>query len=272
MEARVSNRPGRQNHKREEAKALLKGLLARFDRGFLETDPVRYVHRYESPEDREVVALLSALLAFGNVKSIHASIAKVLEVAGPSPSEFVRGFKAEAREAAFKGLGHRWVRGADLLRLFDLLKSLTLRFGGLKEAFLSHHHPTDPHVGPMLERFSDDVFSKLHKPGLSRGFRYFFPSPADGSPCKRLCLFLRWMVRPADGIDLGLWPEIPASKLVIPLDTHVWRFARRFRLSPYKTPRWEVAVHVTEFLKEIEPSDPVQYDFPICHHGMEDGW
>jgi uncharacterized protein (TIGR02757 family) len=124
----------------------------------------------------------------------------------------------------------------------------------------------------MLERFSDDVFAGLHKPGLSRGFRYFFPSPADGSPCKRLCMFLRWLVRPADGIDLGLWPEIPAAKLVVPLDTHVWGFARRFRLTPYKNPRWESALHVTEFLREIEPSDPVRFDFPICHYGMEAGW
>jgi len=266
MGTKVSNR------RKDEAVRVLREIAGKYGRVFLETDPVRYVHRYKGREDREVVALLSALLAFGNVKSIHASIAKVLAVAGPSPSEFVRDFKPDVMEADFKRLGHRWVRGADLLRLFDLLKSLTLRFGGVREAFLSHYHPTDPHVGPMLERFSDDVFAKLHKPGLSRGFRYFFPSPADGSPCKRLCMFLRWMVRPADGIDLGLWPEIPPAKLVIPLDTHVWQFARRFRLTPYRNPRWESALHVTEFLKEIEPDDPVRYDFPICHHGMEEGW
>lgn len=260
------------NKRKDEAMRLVREIAVQYGRSALETDPVRYVHRYESREDREIVALLSALLAFGNVKSIHASIAKVLEIVGPSPSAFVRGFKAEAKEAAFKKLGHRWVRGADLLRLFDLFKSLTIRFGSIREAFLSHHHPTDPHIGPMLERFADDVFAKLHKPGLSRGFRYFFPSPADGSPCKRLCMFLRWMVRPADGIDLGLWPEVPPSKLVIPLDTHVWQFARRFRLTPYKNPRWESSLQVTEFLKEIDPSDPVRFDFPICHHGMEVGW
>jgi uncharacterized protein (TIGR02757 family) len=257
---------------KKEASRHLRRLAGRYDNRSLREDPVWYVHQHRDSADREIVALLSALLSFGNVKSIHASIAKILEITGPSPAAFARGFDAEALAPRFARLGHRWVRGADLARLFDLLKYLLIRHGSLQEAFLSHHRPSDPHIGPMLERFSEDVFSRLHKPGLSRGFRYFFPSPADGSPCKRLCMFLRWMVRPADGIDLGLWPEIPVSKLVIPLDTHVYRFARRFRLSPYKTPRWEVALHVTEFLKTLDPEDPVRFDFPICHYGMDVGW
>jgi uncharacterized protein (TIGR02757 family) len=260
------------NKRKDEARRRLGEISAAYGKNLLAGDPVRFVHDFASSEDREVVGLLSALLAFGNVKSIHASVAKVLQIAGPSPFAFAKAFDPEVHGERLAALGHRWVRGADLAKLFDLIKYLVLRFGSLKEAFLTHHRPTDPHVGPMLERFSKDVFSRLHKPGLSRGFRYFFPSPADGSPCKRLCMFLRWMARPADGIDLGLWPELPASKLVIPLDTHVYRFARRFRLSPYKNPRWEVAVHVTEFLKEIEPDDPVRFDFSICHYGMDIGW
>lgn len=268
MTKKVSNR----GRKKEEASRLLSELAPRYDRRFLETDPVCYVHRYEAPKDREVVALLSALLAFGNVKAIHGSLAKVFELVGPSPSGFVEGFDAELWASRFAALGHRWVRGADLLRLFVLLKNLIARHGSIKSAFLAHYQPEDSHVGPLLARFSRSIFANLERSGLSRGFRYFFPSPTDGSPCKRLTLFLRWMVRPADGIDLGLWTEIPASKLIIPLDTHVYRFARRFRLSPYKNPRWEVAVHVTEFLKELDPLDPVRFDFPICHHGMEVGW
>jgi len=265
----VSNR---QNQKREEAKRLLRQIETRFDRSALDSDPVRYVHLYQSREDREVVALLSALLAFGNVKSIHASISKVLAVVGASPLAFVKDFRADRRRREFQTLGHRWVKGDDLVRLFDLMKSLTERHGGLREAFLTHHRTSDPHIGPLLERFADGVFSQFHKPSLSRGFRYFFPSPADGSPCKRLCMFFRWMVRPSDGIDLGLWSEIEPSQLVIPLDTHVWQFARRFRLTPYKNPRWESAVQVTEFLKEMNPNDPTRYDFSICHYGMDEGW
>ncbi|HEX5038070.1 MAG TPA: TIGR02757 family protein [bacterium] len=272
MGAKLSNKAKPANKRKDEARRILGDIAKTYDSAFVDGDPVRFVHHFESREDREVVALLSALLAFGNVKSIHASVAKVLEIAGPSPSEFARAFDADALAPRFAALGHRWVRGADLVKLFDVMRYLILRFGSLQEAFLAHHRPSDPHVGPMLERFSLDVFSRLHKPALSRGFRYFFPSPADGSPCKRLCMFLRWMARPADGIDLGLWPGLSASKLVIPLDTHVYRFARRFRLSPYKNPRWDVAVHVTEFLKEIEPSDPVRFDFSICHYGMDVGW
>lgn len=270
MKRRLSNR-------QTELLTLLPELLKRYrDRNFLETDPVFYVHQYPDEADREIVALISALLAFGNVKAVRASVGKVLNLMGSRPREFVLSFDPDRESSRFAGAGHRWVRGSDLALLCLWLREALKSRGSLKNCFLEHYQDADADVGPMLDRFSKKVLDYL--PPLtrsragSRGFRYFFPSPQDGSPCKRLNMFLRWMVRPPDGIDLGLWPEIPASKLLIPLDVHVYRFARRYRLSPYKNPRWEVSSQVTEFLKILSPEDPVQFDFPICHHGMEVGW
>ncbi len=256
---------------------LLPGLLERYsDRKFLETDPVYHVHRYPDEKDQEIVALISALLAFGNVKAIHGSVDQLLQVLGPNPRSFIETFEPKEERQKFQKLGHRWVRGTDLLLLANVLKEILRKYGSIKACFLDSYRSSNPHVGPLLDHFSKTVFSLVRGleggRSLSRGFRYFFPSPEDGSPCKRLNMFLRWMVRPRDGIDLGLWTEIEPSKLIIPLDVHVSRFAAAYRLSSYKTVRWETAVQVTDFLKRLDASDPVKFDFPICHYGMEIGW
>ena len=100
--------------------------------------------------------------------------------------------------------------------------------------------------------------------------RYFFSSPAGGSACKRLNLYLRWMVRHDPGLDLGLWTEVPPSRLVIPLDTHVARIARYVGLSSRNTADWKMALEVTRALREFDPGDPVKYDFAICRLGILD--
>lgn len=250
----------------------LQSLLTRYDRQFLPGDPVFSVHRYSNPRDQELVGFIASLLAFGNAKAIRRSLEKLLTLLGPSPFSFVYDFDPARERAAFQSLGHRWVRGGDLHLLLILLKKILRRHSSLKACFLEGYEDRDVDVAPMLNRFSRKVKSLVNFGKQSRGFRYFFPQPSDGSACKRLNMYLRWMVRPADGIDLGLWKEIPPSKLVIPLDTHVYRFGRRFRLSRFKTPHWRFARDVTDFLKNLDPEDPVKYDFAICHYGMEKGW
>ncbi len=252
--------------------ALLQTLSQRFDRKFLSDDPVFFVHPYSDPRDQEVVGLISALLAFGNVKTIHQSIQKVLEVMGSSPADFIANFDFKRQGASLNRLGHRWVRSGDIRLLFVVLKKILRRHASLKSFFLEGYNDGDLDVSGVLHCFSKGALSLAGSSDLSRGFRYFFPSPINGSPCKRLNLFLRWMVRPADGIDLGLWTEIPPSKLVIPLDTHIYQFGTRFGLSRTKTANWRFARDLTDFLKTIDPVDPVRFDFPICHYGMEEGW
>ncbi len=219
-----------------------------------------------------MVGLISALLAFGNVKAIHSSIEKVLRETGPHPWKFIASLRDDEIPDLFEGVFHRWVRRGDFCLLFKVLKRVREKHRSLKDLFLEGYDERDSDLAPAIDHFSRKCLSFAGLGQLPRGFRYFFPTPQDGSPCKRLNMFLRWMVRPADGIDLGLWKEIPPSKLIIPLDTHVYRFARRFRLSRFKSQSLKMANDISMFLRTIDPDDPVRFDFAICHYGMEKGW
>lgn len=246
---------------KEEARRILAEIHPRYDRHYLPTDPIQFPHLYKDPKDQELVALLSALLAFGNAKAVIQSVQKWLDPLGPSPSSELPRFLKQKNKFPS---GHRWVRGEDIFALLTKLSSLYEQHETLEDLFLKGHSE-DGNIRKGLEQFTE----KLQIENSSQGFRYFIPSPTKGSPCKRLNLFLRWVVRPADGIDLGLWKRISPSQLIIPLDVHVFRFARNFRLSRTRTPNWKMAEEVTEFLRELDPQDPIKYDFAICHWGME---
>ncbi len=271
----LSNRPLRAPSKRDRNAALEKVReLARLHRiQPIEADPVYFVHQYASPEDQEVVGLISALMAFGQVKSIHTSLKKILALLGPQPARFLKSFEGrfdphEDLESWLK-IQHRWVRGEDLILLMETLSRALREYGSIENLF-SKGSPTDVSAG--LGAFSRRLLDMSGRREWSRGFRHFFPSPEDGSACKRLCMYLRWMVRPSDGVDLGLWKQIPPSSLVVPLDTHIYQFAQKYRLSRYANPNWKMALEITEFLKTLDPEDPVRYDYILCHHGMEVGW
>jgi uncharacterized protein (TIGR02757 family) len=104
-------------------------------------------------------------------------------------------------------------------------------------------------------------------PDISAGIKFMFPRPELGSACKRMNLFLRWMVR-KDELDFGIWNEIPSDKLVIPVDTHIARICQLLKLTKRKNVSWKMAEEITENLKRFDPADPVKYDFAICHIGM----
>ncbi len=252
--------------------AQIESLYRRYDRRFLSGDPVWFVHQYANPLDQEVVGLISALLAFGNAKAIRTSVGKILGSLGPRPRDFVLSFDPVACRERFRGLGHRWVKGEDLHLLMVVLQRLLSQHSSLKNFFIENVGGDDPDIEKALDRFSQKIHSLLKGETLPLGFRHFFPAPRDGSACKRLNMFLRWMVRPSDGIDLGLWHEIAPRKLIVPLDAHLFRFSQRYHVSRYRTPSWRVARDLTDFLKTLDPADPVKYDFALCHYGMEVGW
>ncbi len=251
---------------------LLEDYGKRYDRRFLSSDPIYFVHQYKDPRDQEVVALVSALLAFGNAKAIHGSVKKVLQLFGESPYQFVSSANLEKIRSSFQSLGHRWVRGEDIYFLCVVLRKIFDQHDSLKSFFLKNYDQDVDGAEILLNRFSQTAKSLAPPNAISRGFQYFFPAPKDGSPCKRLNLFLRWMVRPRDGIDLGLWPEISPSKLMIPLDVHVTQFAKKWKISRRKNPSWKMVEEVTHFLRSLDPEDPIKFDFAICHYGMEIGW
>jgi uncharacterized protein (TIGR02757 family) len=256
--------------------ASLKGVLDRLYSDFNSpdsaTDPIQIVRRYERPDDREVVGFLAAALAFGRVASVLQSIERLLSIIGDEPAAYVRRFDAQRDAAPFADLVHRWTRGPDLVALLWLMRQMADRSGSIEAFFLEAYDPEAPDIEDALDRFSTRALALDMKAAYGRvprrpGVCYFFPRPSAGSACKRLNLFLRWMVR-QDALDLGVWPRVSPAKLVVPLDTHVIRVGRCLGLTRYTSPGWAMARDITASLRRLDPDDPVKYDYALCHLGM----
>jgi uncharacterized protein (TIGR02757 family) len=237
------------------------------------TDPIQIVRRFSEPRDREVVGFCAAALAFGRVASVIQSIERLVSVMGPSPAAFVRRFDTTRDARALTPLVHRWTKGEDLTALMLILQHM-LTHGSIEAFFLNGYDPQAGDISSALESFSERALRVDCRPAYGRrkphpGVAYFFSRPSCGGACKRLNLYLRWMVR-RDAVDFGLWSHVPPSKLIIPLDTHVIRVGRCLRLTRYASPGWKMAADITASLRELDPVDPVKYDFSLCHLGMAD--
>jgi uncharacterized protein (TIGR02757 family) len=167
---------------------------------------------------------------------------------------------------------HRWTRGADLVALLWMLCQMIEQSGSIERFFLAGYSPDAEDVGRALDSFSARALALDMRRAYGRvprrpGVCYFFPRPSAGSACKRLNLFLRWMVRD-DEVDLGVWQRVAPSKLIVPLDTHVIRLGRCLRLTRYTSPGWKMAADITASLRALNPDDPVKFDFSLCHVGM----
>jgi uncharacterized protein (TIGR02757 family) len=247
-------------------------LYAEFNARHSVTDPVWFAHRYPHRPDQEVVAFIASALAFGRVQSVINSIDGMLQVMGPSPAAFVRDFDPGTDRKCFGHLVHRWTNGADFAALVWVLHEMIERSGSI-EAFFADGMPEDAvDVGDGLQSFSTRALAMDMRPIYGRskpkpGVAYFFSRPSSGGACKRLNLFLRWMVR-HDSVDLGAWSKLRPAQLIVPLDTHVIRVGQCLRLTSLKSPGWRMAVDITQSLREIDPVDPVKFDFSICHLGM----
>ena len=255
------------------ARASLDRLYQNYDDPESAADPVHLVRRYRSREDIEIAGFCAAGLAFGRVASVLASVTALLDVMGDSPSAWVRGFGPHRGADAVRQLGHRWISGDDLVALLWILRHMIEDAGSLEAFFLRGYDADAEDIGGALDSFCTRAravsLEGLARPASGRRrVGYFFPRPSDGSACKRLNLYLRWMVR-RDRIDLGAWTGVDRSQLVVPLDTHVIRVGRCLRLTEYRTPGWPMAREITRGLRRLDPRDPVKYDFSLCHIGMQ---
>lgn len=256
-------------------KAEIDRLYAGFNHPESALDPIQIVRRYARLDDREVVAFIAAGLAFGRVASVMASIEAVLRVLGPRPARAVRMFDPGRDGAPLRPLGHRWTRGVDFVALIWILRQLLEEHGSLEQACAHGVGSDAPDVGDALERFSSAARNVSLRPAYGRvpaspGVYYFFTRPSSGSACKRMNLFLRWMVR-RDEVDPGGWTAIAPRQLVVPLDTHTIRVGRCLRFTKRVSPGWKMAVDITTALRAFDPDDPVRYDFALCHHSMMGG-
>ncbi len=249
-------------------RAGLEGLRQRYDARYLSPDPLEFPRRFQRADDREVVGLIASSLAYGNVATIRSSLEKVLLVLGLQPAAFIRSFDPRTGRALFRGFRHRFNSGKDIACLLYFTRQMLERCGSIGDFFRQGYESAEPHLARSLSSFSERVLA-LDRGGLySRGVRFFFPSPGDGGACKRLNMYLRWMVRPDDGLDLGLWKFVSPSQLVMPLDTHVARIGQHLGWTRRRTPGWKMAIDVTRTLARVDPRDPTRYDFAISRMGI----
>src|SRR6476646_8662471 len=250
----------------------LDSLYQDYNRADSASDPVHKARPFTDPADREIAGFCAGALAFGRVASVLNSIDTLLTAVGARPAAFVRQFAPEAAPAAMRTMVHRWIRGEDLIALLWILRQMLERSGSIEAFFLEGLNSADQDIGPALDSFSSralalDITRAYGRRPRRPGVCYFFPRPSAGSACKRLNLFLRWMVR-SDVVDLGVWRGVPRSKLIVPLDTHVIRLGRCLRLTRYRSPGWRMAADITASLRELNSDDPVRFDFSLCHVGM----
>ena len=254
-------------------KDRLDALYASYNRADSAADPVHIARRFSDPADREVVGFCASALAFGRVASVLQSIERLLAVMGPSPAAFVRQFDPSRHAGLLAPIVHRWTKGQDLAALMLVLQRMLDR-GSIERFFLEGHDATARDIAGALESFSTRAMATDLRPAYGRrtprpGVGYFFSRPSSGGACKRLNLFLRWMVR-SDAVDFGLWTNVSRAKLIVPLDTHVIRVGRCLGLTHHVSPGWKMAADITASLRELDPADPVKYDFSLCHIGMAD--
>jgi len=263
---RMRTRPVRQELLRER----LDSLVATFDISTIEPDPLQLVLRYTDRYDREVAALIAAAFAYGRADIVVRNVGKVLDSMGASPHAYLLTFREAEALTRFEGFAHRFHKTADLVALLDRLADVVQTYGSLGELFRECYDDRDNDIGPSLARFVDVILSRVDGEGSGRGsLQYLLTSPNDGSACKRMNLFLRWMVR-RTAPDLGLWDFVDPAKLVVPLDTHVHRIATFLGLTRRKSADWRTARAVTDRLAKFDPTDPVRYDFAICRLGILD--
>ncbi len=250
-------------------------LYRTYDIRHLEADPLSVVHRFTRSEDREVAGLIAATFSYGRVPQILKTLERIFAPMGGAPDAFVRNFELTRDGPKFAGLVHRFNNDQDLLCLLLGLQQVLKEFGSIKALFLSGDSPAHSDLGPALTRFVDHLLSLDYGPlyGVrplppAAGVRFLLPSPRKKSACKRLNMYLRWMVRRDDDLDFGLWTEVSPARLLIPLDTHVARIARRIGLTRRAAADWGTVLEITENLRRLDPEDPVKYDFALAHLGI----
>lgn len=226
-------------------------------------DPLEFVYLYDRKPDREISGFIASALAYGRVRQILRSVSSVLDIMGPSPSSFLLENRPADIMNAFRSFKHRFTTGEMLADLLAGLGKLILEYGSLESCFLTGFSQGDRNVLPALAA----LVKKLEL-ACGRALPTFLPSPDGGSACKRLNLFLRWMVR-SDNVDPGTWQTVPASHLIVPLDTHMHRIAVTMGLTCRKQADIRCAVEITGAFASIRPDDPVRYDFALTRLGIK---
>ncbi len=243
-------------------------------------DPIEIPHQYERVEDIEVSGFIASCFAYGRVDLFKPVIKKILFIMGRSPYEFLLNFNIDRHSHLFSDIKYRFNKNEDIICLLYVISAVIRKYGRIESLFKEYYKEGDSDIGNGLSGFVNAIITMDFLPfkdksflssslcrKAGKGFLQFFPSPQKGSACKRMNMFLRWMIRDRD-IDFGIWKGIPKNKLIIPLDTHISRISRCLGFTKRASNDWKTAVEITEALKKIDNEDPLKYDFALCHHGI----
>ncbi|MES3629677.1 MAG: TIGR02757 family protein [Longimonas sp.] len=255
----------------DELRAYLDGLVARYEEpSFIADDPIGIPHGFDDPRDQEVIGLYAALLAWGRRTTIINKLEELCERMNYRPHAFVTGFDTARDADALDGFKHRTFQPVDALWFTRNLSDALARHGSVENIF-ADHLPSDPEhpypLGPAIQGFSTTILNI--NPGTPQRLRKHLARPEAKSACKRLNMYLRWMVRPGP-VDFGLWTRLNPAQLMLPLDVHAGRQARALGFVERKSNDWKAVCHLTDACRHLCPDDPARYDFAFFPPGAQD--
>ncbi len=253
----------------KKVKSLLDELYFKYNNfEYYKNDPIIFPHKYSDERDIEVAGLIASSFAYGKLGSFMVVLDKIFKILGKSPTAFLENFNLKRDKVLFTGIKYRYNSNEDVLMLIYSLSECIKRWGSIKKLFLEGFNRFH-NIKDGLSFFVRELETFIQGEKFTNPYEIkMLPNPERGSACKRLNLFLRWMVRDRD-IDFGIWKEVGKENLIIPLDTHVGKISRCLGLLKKNSNDWLAASELTNSLKKFDPYDPVKYDFALCHIGID---
>lgn len=245
-------------------KLYLDELVKKYEtKDFIKDDPIQFPHRFSQKDDIEIAGFLASIFAYGKRELFIKKLNILFEIMNNSPHNYILNFTREKRE--LENFDYRFSIGIDLEQIILILKQLYTS-GESLESLFKYGWEQSQNIQTMQQIVVDYFYARITLP-ISNGFFHLLPNPSKNSACKRINMFLRWMVR--DGqVDLGVWKFLPKSELLIPLDTHVAKISREINLLERKQNDYNAVIELTNKLKEFSPEDPTKYDFAMFGFGV----
>jgi len=231
---------------------------------YIHPDPLEFLYEYNEDKDRELIGILASALAYGRVAQILKSIKAIAEIAGNSIHAYITGSEERQFFNDLKLFKHRFTTGNDIALLFTAIKKILQQYESLKNYFAIIYNNSESFLDSV------SIFTQSLTVNFSDGSSSLIPSPQNGSACKRMMLFLRWMIR-KDEVDPGCWHgTIPTSELIIPLDTHMFNIATQLNFTKRKSPDMKTAIEITKAFSNLNFEDPTKYDFALTRFGIRE--